>query len=155
MPSGKWRPFCPIMEKVPSKVLVEYQNYSKSILTPFPDVNGLWKWPNMGVWLAFMSFESCNITPHDSPKKAMILGSTSIRHRSDIFVSGRCLIDVDPKVFGVWEISMWCHIIILEYYGKWAYQWNVCKSLRNFSTSTNYSCMCRFGMIVIFYFCIF
>ena len=32
-----------------------------------------------------------------------ILGSTSIRYRSDTEVSERCLIDVDPMVFAVWE----------------------------------------------------
>ena len=31
------------------------------------------------------------------------LGSTSIRHRSNTFVSDRCLIDIDPSVFAIWD----------------------------------------------------
>ena len=38
-----------------------------------------------------------------------MIGSTSIRHRSDTFVSDRCLIDIDPKVIAikvvVWHVS--------------------------------------------------
>ena len=30
-------------------------------------------------------------------------GLTSIRHRSDTFAADRCLIDVDPTVFAIWE----------------------------------------------------
>ena len=33
---------------------------------------------------------------------AKTLWTTSIRHRSDTFVSNRCLIDVDPRVFALW-----------------------------------------------------
>ena len=34
---------------------------------------------------------------------ARTLGTTSIRHRSDAFASNRCLIDIDPWVFPIWE----------------------------------------------------
>ena len=42
-------------------------------------------------------------------KIAKTLGSTSIRHRSDTKVSDRCLIDVDPRVFAIWDssFSLW------------------------------------------------
>ena len=36
---------------------------------------------------------------------AKTFGSTSIRHRPDTFVSDRCLIDVDPSVFVVWDAA--------------------------------------------------
>ena len=45
-------------------------------------------------WLAYWSV----ISP-----TAKILGSTWTRHRSDTFVSNRCLIDVDLKVFAFWD----------------------------------------------------
>ena len=41
---------------------------------------------------------------------AKTLGSTSTRHRSDAKVSDRCLIDVEPRVFIVWEIAHICVI---------------------------------------------
>ena len=34
---------------------------------------------------------------------AKALGSKSIRHPSDTFTSDRCLINVDPKVFAIWD----------------------------------------------------
>ena len=37
---------------------------------------------------------------------AKTLGSPSIGHRSDTFASGRCLTDVDPKVFIIWIIGV-------------------------------------------------
>ena len=33
------------------------------------------------------------------------LGSISTRHRSDTFVSDRCLIDIDPRIFVTWELT--------------------------------------------------
>ena len=36
---------------------------------------------------------------------AKALGSTSIRHRSNAKASNRCLINVDPSVFAVWDES--------------------------------------------------
>ena len=37
---------------------------------------------------------------------AKSLGSTSIRHRFDTYVSDRCLIDVDPRVFAIWVAAL-------------------------------------------------
>ena len=39
---------------------------------------------------------------------AKSLGSTSIRHRSDAFASDRCLIEVDPRLYAIWdEVYKW------------------------------------------------
>ena len=38
-----------------------------------------------------------------SPPIAKTIGSTLIRHRSDIFASDRYLIDVDPRVYAIWD----------------------------------------------------
>ena len=35
---------------------------------------------------------------------AKTLGSTSIKHRSDTFVSDRCLTVIDSRVFAIWEM---------------------------------------------------
>ena len=43
---------------------------------------------------------------------AKILGSTSVRHRSDTVVSDRCLIDVDPSVFVIWDCA--CDMVYTE-----------------------------------------
>ena len=42
--------------------------------------------------------------------------STSIRHRSDTKVSERCLIDVDLKVFAVWDVALaiWVWSLTME-----------------------------------------
>ena len=45
-------------------------------------------------------------------RKAKVPGSISIRHRSDTFVSDRCLIDVDLNTFATWIIS--CSAIFRE-----------------------------------------
>ena len=37
---------------------------------------------------------------------AKALGSTSVRHRSDTKMSDRCLIDVDLRVFVIWESGL-------------------------------------------------
>ena len=45
---------------------------------------------------------------HSWPKTAQIkktLGSTSNKYRSDFFAPGRYLIDIDPRVFAIWEYS--------------------------------------------------
>ena len=43
------------------------------------------------------------------------LGSTLIRHRSDIFVSDRCLIDVDPRGFVIWMCYTWHGLFITSH----------------------------------------
>ena len=41
---------------------------------------------------------------HKSKVRRSIYQSLLDRHRSDTFASGRCLIDIDPVVFAIWEL---------------------------------------------------
>ena len=63
---------------------------------------------------------------------AKIIGSTTIKHRSDTSASDRCLIDVDPKVFVLWAS---CSIAL-----KW--QNTVCPK-------TLYSLVCALCSVVV------
>ena len=47
---------------------------------------------------------------------AKIIGSTSMEHRSDAFVSDRCLIDVGPTVFAIWECTKHKNILLAHIY---------------------------------------
>ena len=60
----------------------------KSVVSPVPVYNGY----------------HCLALSHQS-QIAKTLESTSIWHRSDTEVSDRCLINADPRVFAIWNIS--------------------------------------------------
>ena len=95
--------------------LVKYYNHYESALwrdhIPDSKVHGA----NMGsIWgrqdpggphVGPMNFAIRDLTGGFTVKLEItqMLGSTSIRHQSDTFMSDWCLIDADRKVFAIWE----------------------------------------------------
>ena len=63
---------------------------------------------------------NCKMYEEFPAQIAKTLGSTFIWYRSDAEVSDRCLIDVDPKVFAIWVVSLDMLRTISKFVGrKW------------------------------------
>ena len=99
----------------------------------------------------FVCFVFNIITDNWIGQIAKTLGSTSTRYRSDTFASDRCLIDVAPSVFAIWEIFLpWrCCCCCLQKSFCWSLFSYCCRlccwPVRCWSLSTGEWSMCTGG----------
>ena len=79
------------------------------------------------IWMNWCSW-GISPSPHCSASRmAEAVGSASIGHRSDTFVSDRCLVGVGPGVFAMWDqdarmyfcIFIWCMYMLCSIWYVW------------------------------------